>query len=96
MVNASVPWPGPVPEPGASNVMIVGAGRSKAVLLKFCTPLIAPPDALVAGVPGAGLAARAVCDSAIPAKRMGIRRKTCNTGEYLTDPLTEALIIDLR
>jgi hypothetical protein len=76
--------------------MIVGCGPIKSVFPKSRTPSFTPWDGLVARVLGPGLAARAVCDSAIPAKRMGIRRKTCDTGEYLTDPLTQALIIDLR
>jgi len=76
--------------------MIVGCGPIKGVFLKLRTPSFTPRDALVARVLGPGLAARAVCDSAIQAKRMGIRRKTRDTGEYLTDPLTQALIIDLR
>ena len=96
MANAIVPWPGPVPEPGPSNVMIVGCSPTKGVFLKLRTPSFTPRDGLVARVLGPGLAARAVFDSAIQAKRMGIKRKTCDTGEYLTDPLTQALIIDLR
>jgi hypothetical protein len=76
--------------------MIVGCGPIKGVFLKLRTPSFTPRDGLVARVLGPGLAARAACDSAIQAKRMGIRRKTRDTGEYLTDPLTQALIIDLR
>jgi len=76
--------------------MIVGAGLSKAVLLRFCTPSIAPPAVLVAGVPGPGLAAGVVCDSARQAKRMGARTKTRANGQYLIGPLTEGLIVDLR
>lgn len=76
--------------------MIVGCGPIKGVFLKLRTPSFTSRDALVARVLGPGLAARAVCDSAIQAKRMGIRRKTRDTGEYLTDPLTQALILDLR
>ena len=76
--------------------MILGAGRSKAVLLKFCAPSIAPPDALVAGVPGAGLAARAACDSARQAKRTAVRKKARANIEYLIGPVTQGIIVDLR
>src|SRR4029453_8813533 len=96
MANVIVPWPGPVPEPGASNVMIVGAARSKSVLLKLCKPSIEPPDALVAGVAGARLAASTVCDSAKQAKRSGTSRKMPPNGEYLIGPLTQGIIVDLR
>ncbi len=96
MANVIVPWPGPVPAPGASNVVIVGCGPSKGVLLKFCMPSITPPDALIAEVPGAGLVAPAVCDSARQAKRTGARRKTRANGEHLIGPLTEGIIVDSR
>ena len=76
--------------------MMVGAGRSKAVLLKFCTPSLAPSDALIARVSGAGLAARAVCDSAKQAKRSGTSRKTRANDGYLIAPLTQGIIVDLR
>ena len=87
---------GPCAAPGASNVMIVGADRSKAVLLKFRKPLLAPPDALVARVPGVGLAARVVCKSARQTKRTGARSKTCANREYLIGPLTQRIIVDPR
>jgi hypothetical protein len=95
MANAIVPWPGPVPEPGASNVMMVDAGLNKAVLLKFCTLLIASSAALVAGVLGV-LAARAVCDSAGQAKKAEIRRKTRPNDEYLIGSVIQGIIADLR
>src|SRR5437867_11958919 len=91
-----VPWLGPVPAPGTSNVVMVGAGRSKAVLRKFCASLLAPTDALVSGRPGAGLTACAVCDSAKQAKRSGTRRKALSKGAHLIDPLTQGIIVDLR
>src|SRR4029434_5454090 len=96
MANVIVPWPGPVPEPGASNVMIVGAGRGKSVLLKFCKPSVELPGALVARVPGAGLAASTVCDSPKQAKTSGTRSKMPPNGEYLIGPLTQGIIVDLR
>jgi len=96
MANGTVPWPAPVPEPGASNVMIVGCGPSKDVLLKFCTPSIAPPYPLVAGVAAAGLAPRAVCNSGRQAKRTAARRKTRANGEYVIGPVTQGIIVDSR
>jgi len=66
------------------------------VLLKFSNPSIASPDPLVTRVPGAGLAARDVCDSARQAKRTAARRKTRANGEYLIGPVTQGIIVDLR
>jgi hypothetical protein len=50
MANVIVPWPGPVPAPGASNVVMVGCRRSKGVLLKFRTPSFVPPEPLGARI----------------------------------------------
>ena len=50
MANAIVPWPGPVPPPGASNVMILGCDPSKGMLLKFRTPSFVPPELLEARI----------------------------------------------
>src|SRR5215469_9260391 len=96
MANAIVPWPGPVPAPGPSNVMMVGAGRSWAGLLKIRMLSIAPPDASVAEVPRVGLTACAVCDSASQAKRPAAGRKTCDNVEYLIGAVTQGIIVDLR
>src|SRR5438046_10378132 len=94
MANAIVPWPGPVPAPGGSNVMIVGCGPSKRVLLKIREPSIAPLDALAAEMLGAGLVARAVCDSATQAKRAEATRKTRAKGQYSTGSVTQRIIAD--
>src|SRR4029078_10947187 len=50
MAKVIVPWPGPVPLPGASNVIIVGRGQTKGVLLKFRTPSFVPPATLGARI----------------------------------------------
>src|SRR5262245_36963860 len=55
MANAIVPWPGPVPLPGASNVIIVGRGQTKGVLLKFRTPPFVPPEPLGATIPSSNI-----------------------------------------
>jgi hypothetical protein len=51
MANGCVPWPGPVPAPGASNVVMVGSGPTKGVLLKFRTPSLVPLKAVGARIP---------------------------------------------
>src|SRR4029453_14759515 len=51
MANAVVPWPGPVPPPGASNVVMVGCGSTNGVLLKFRKPSLAPLEAVGARIP---------------------------------------------
>src|SRR4030095_4938031 len=94
--NAIVPWPGPVPAPGPSKVIIVGRRQAKGVLLKLRKPSFLPSDAPVAGVSGAGLAAAVVCDSAKQTKRTGARRKRRHDGGDVIGPLTQDIIVDLR
>src|SRR6266496_221681 len=50
MANAIVPWPGPVPAPGASNVVMVGCGPTNDVFLKLRKPSLVPPKPLGARV----------------------------------------------
>src|SRR5262245_5706451 len=96
MANVIVPWPGPVPDPGASNVTMVAAGRSKAVSLKFCAPSIALTDVLIAAVPRAGSTASTVCDNAKQAKRTATRRKKLPESGNVIGPLTQRIMVDLR
>jgi hypothetical protein len=51
MANGCVPWPGPVPAPGASNVVMVGCGPTKGLLLKFRTPSLVALKAADARIP---------------------------------------------
>lgn len=74
----------------------VSYGLAKGVLLKFSTPSLAPTDSLVAGVPGTGLTACAVCDSAKQAKRSGTSRKTPANARHAIGPLTQPITADLR
>jgi len=46
-----VPWPGPVPAPGASNVVMVGSARTNGLLLKFKKPSLVPLEAVGARIP---------------------------------------------
>jgi RNA polymerase sigma-70 factor (ECF subfamily) len=47
-------------------------------------------------MPGAGLAASTICDSAKQAKKSGTRRKMLPNSEYLSGSLTQGIIVDLR
>src|SRR5919106_2354878 len=51
MANGCVPWPGPVPAPGASNVVMVGCGPTNGVLVKFRTPALEALEAVDARIP---------------------------------------------
>jgi hypothetical protein len=45
MANVIVPWPGPVPEPGASNVVMIACEPTKGAFRKFRKPSLAPLEA---------------------------------------------------
>src|SRR4030095_1613443 len=51
MENGCVPWPGPVPAPGASNVVMVGSGPTKDTLLKFKNPSFVPLEVVGVRIP---------------------------------------------
>jgi hypothetical protein len=55
MANGSVPWPGPVPAPGESNVVMVGCVPIRGVLVKFRKPSLVPLKAVGARIPSSNI-----------------------------------------
>src|SRR5262245_52398735 len=68
MANGCVPWPGPVPAPGASNMVMVDSAPTKGVSRNFRKPLPVPLEAVGARTPKSKLDV-----SAAASRRAGVK-----------------------